>query len=102
QRAYARLEGISMPRKQGILIQKMVQGTYELFAGAKRDEVFGPVVVFGLGGIYVEILRDSVLRLAQFSEEQAKRFMREANFFPILAGARGKSPIDIDAVARIL
>jgi acetate---CoA ligase (ADP-forming) len=102
RRAYDTLERIAVPRKQGILIQKMVRGIYELFAGTKRDEVFGPVVVFGLGGIYVEILRASVLRLAPFSEEQAKRFMREAKFFPILAGARGKSPIDIDAVARIL
>ena len=101
-RDFASLDRIPVQGKEGILIQKMVRGACELFAGAKQDDIFGPIVVFGLGGIYVEILRDSVMRLAPFSEDQAKLLMREAKFFPILAGARGKPPIDLDAVAGIL
>ena len=54
------------------------------------------------GGIYVEIIRDSVLRLAPFSEAQAKRLMEDARFYPIIAGARGQRPINLGAVARIL
>ena len=101
-RSYAGLDRVAVEKKQGILIQKMVRGDCELFAGAKRDQVFGPVIVFGLGGIYVEIIRDSVLRLAPFSEAQAKRLMEDARFYPIIAGARGKRPINLGAVARIL
>jgi acetate---CoA ligase (ADP-forming) len=102
ERAYAKLDQISVQGKEGILIQKMIGGSFELFAGAKRDEIFGPLVVFGLGGIYVEILKDSVIRLAPFSEDEAIQLIKTANFFPILAGARGKTPIKIDAIARIL
>lgn len=101
-RSYAELDRFAVEKKQGILIQKMVQGDCELFAGAKRDQVFGPVIVFGLGGVYVEIIRDSVLCLAPFTEIQAKRLMEHATFYPIIAGARGKRPINLGAVARIL
>ena len=58
--------------------------------------------MFGLGGIYVEIIRDSVVRLAPFSEAEAKQMIESAKFYPILAGARGKRPVDVDAIARIL
>ena len=101
-RNFVSLDAIPVQAKQGILIQKMVRGDYELFAGAKRDDTFGPVVVFGLGGIYVEILRDSVMRLAPFSEREAMQLMEGAKFFPILAGGRGKPSINFDAIARLL
>jgi acyl-CoA synthetase (NDP forming) len=80
----------------------MMPGTFELFAGAKRDAIFGPVVVFGLGGIYVEVLKETVLRLAPFGEDVARAFITEAKFFPMLVGARGKPSINVDAIARIL
>ena len=101
-RDYGQLEQLSIEGKQGVLIQKMVTGDYELFAGAKHDDVFGPIIVFGLGGIYVEIIKDSVIRLAPFTDAEAKQMIQSAKFYPILAGARGKPPIDVDAVARIL
>ena len=101
-RDYGQLERLSIEGKQGVLIQKMVTGDYELFAGAKHDDVFGPIIVFGLGGIYVEIIKDSVIRLAPFTDAEAKQMIQSAKFYPILAGARGKPPIDVDAVARIL
>ncbi len=99
---YEQLDRLSVQGKQGVIIQKMVYGDHELFAGAKHDEVFGPVIVFGLGGIYVEIIRESVVRLAPFSEAEAKQMIESAKFYPMLVGARGKRPVDIDAVARIL
>jgi acyl-CoA synthetase (NDP forming) len=80
----------------------MMRGSFELFAGIKRDEIFGPVVIFGLGGIYVEILKDTMIRLAPFDETGAQKFITEAKFFPMLTGARGKTPVNVDAVARIL
>jgi acyl-CoA synthetase (NDP forming) len=101
-RACAKLESVAVEGREGILIQKMMHGNFELFAGTKRDEIFGPVVVFGLGGIYVEILKETVMRLAPFGEAEARKFMTEARFFPMLAGARGKTPANVDAVAHIL
>ena len=101
-RAYGKLERLPIDGKQGVIVQKMVRGDYELFAGAKHDQVFGPIIVFGLGGIYVEIIRNSVVRLAPFSEAEARQMIESAKFYPILAGARGKHSVDVDAVARIL
>ena len=101
-RGWAALERIAVPAKDGVLVQKMVRGDHELIAGTKHDEVFGPVVVFGLGGIYVEILRESVMRLAPFTEAGAKDLIASARFYPILAGARGKRPVDLGALALIL
>lgn len=101
-RDYGTLDRIAIEGKEGIIIQKMVRGDYELFAGAKHDDVFGPIIVFGLGGIYVEIIRDSVLRLAPFSEAEAQQMIESAKFYPILAGARGKPSVNVGAVARIL
>ncbi len=102
KRDYGQLERLPIEGRQGVIIQKMVRGDYELFAGAKHDDVFGPIIVFGLGGIYVEIIRDSVVRLAPFSETEAKQMIESAKFYPILAGARGKRPVDVGAIARIL
>jgi acyl-CoA synthetase (NDP forming) len=102
EQACARLARITVEEKEGILIQKMMRGSFELFAGIKRDEIFGPVVIFGLGGIYVEILKDTMIRLAPFDETGAQKFITEAKFFPMLTGARGKTPVNVDAVARIL
>ena len=65
-RAVAALDAIPIADKEGILIQKMVGGGLEVFVGMKRDDVFGPVIVVGLGGIYVEIIRETVMRLAPF------------------------------------
>ena len=101
-RAYAALERIPAAEKEGVLVQKMLRGGCELFAGFKRDETFGPMVVFGLGGIYVEVLRDTVMRLAPFTPEQAARLIESARFLPMLNGARGRKPCDLASLARIL
>ncbi len=101
-RAVAALDAVPIAGKEGILIQKMVDGGLEVFVGMKRDEVFGPVVVVGLGGIYVEILRETVMRLAPFDQATAERLIRGSKFFAMLDGARGQPKRDVAALARIV
>lgn len=104
QAAYERLHGVKLKEVQleGILVQKMVSNGVELFAGVKRDPVFGPITVFGLGGIYVEILKETILRPAPFSVDQAMETIRKARFFPLLDGARGRQKCDVLALAQLL
>ena len=70
--------------------------------GVKRDAVFGPVVMFGLGGVYVEVLKDVTLRLAPVDRAAALEMIRAIKGFPLLAGARGRPPADLDALADAL
>lgn len=102
ERAVRALQALPVAEKEGVLVQKMVSGARELFAGFKRDAAFGPLVVFGLGGIYVEVLRDTVMRLAPFGREQAARLIESARFFPLLNGARGQERCDLASLASIL
>lgn len=99
---YAALDAISIADKEGILIQKMARGSLEVFVGMMRDPIFGPLIVVGLGGIYVEIMKETVVRLAPFDAPQAKRLLERAKFFPLLAGARGRAPVNVDALAELV
>lgn len=85
----------------GMLIQPMVRGV-ECIVGMKRDPVFGPTIVFGLGGIYVEILKDSSIRIAPVTVEEALSQIQEINGLPLLTGARGGEPVDLQALAEII
>jgi acyl-CoA synthetase (NDP forming) len=98
----ARLDAIDIDGREGVLVQKMVSAPMEVFVGMKRDDVFGPVIVVGLGGIYVEIIRETVMRLAPFDQKQAERLIRSAQFAPLLEGARGKAALDVAALAKIV
>jgi acyl-CoA synthetase (NDP forming) len=100
--AIAELDAIAMANKEGILIQKMISAPLEVFVGMKRDQVFGPVIVVGLGGIYVEIIRETVMRLAPVDEAQAERLIHESKFFPLLNGARGRPKLDVAALAKLV
>lgn len=104
KQAWEKLSGIPRGEREGVLIQKMVcePESVELFAGVKRDEVFGPVCVFGLGGIYVEVLREVVMRPCPFGAEEALELLREARFFALLDGARGRRKCDVRALAELL
>lgn len=87
----------------GLLIEKMApRGGIELIAGVTRDPVFGHVMTFGLGGIYVEILRDVTRRLLPLTSEDAVSMVREMRCSPLLAGARGRPPADIAALQQLL
>ena len=89
----------------GCLVQKMVPGGREVLIGMSRDPQFGPLVAFGLGGIYVETLKDVVFRVAPFSREDGAEMIREIRSYPLLEGVRGEPPADheamVDALVRV-
>ena len=87
----------------GCLVQAMAPpGAREVFAGFKRDPRFGPLVLFGLGGIYVEVLRDVSCRLAPLSLMDVGEMVREIKSYPILRGVRGEPPVDFRAIEDVL
>jgi acyl-CoA synthetase (NDP forming) len=86
----------------GVSVAPMISGGVETILGVTVDPVFGPVVLFGLGGIFVELLGDVTQRLAPFGVEEAHEMMREVKGFPLLDGARGAAPADTDALAEAL
>lgn len=87
----------------GILVQEMVTGsTAECIVGMKKDSQFGPTVLFGLGGIFVEIFEDVALRVAPLTEVDAAAMIREIKGFRLLAGARGRPKGDIVAIEDVL
>lgn len=86
----------------GCLVQKQIMGDVEVIVGMHRDPQFGPLVMFGLGGIYVETLKDVSFRLAPFSREEAKEMISEVRSAGILYGVRGRKRKDIEAVVEVL
>ena len=86
----------------GVLLSPMVRGGFEMILGVQDDAVFGPVVMLGLGGIFVEVLRDVTFRIAPFGIEEAHRMIAELRGAAILEGARGQPPSDLDALAAAL
>ncbi|MFH1401720.1 MAG: acetate--CoA ligase alpha subunit [Parcubacteria group bacterium] len=86
----------------GIEVQEMIKGGREVIIGMKRDAQFGPLIMFGLGGIYVEILQDVSFRLAPIARQDAIEMIRETRSYPLLAGARGQKPVDINAIVEYL
>lgn len=89
-------------RLEGVLIAPMVQGGVETIIGVQRDPVFGPVVMFGLGGIFVEVLKDVTFRTAPFGLDVAHEMIRSVRGYPMLEGVRGAPPSDVDALAAAL
>lgn len=87
---------------EGLLVSPVVSGGVETVVGVARDELFGPVVMFGLGGVFVEVLEDVTFRVPPFDHEEAHRMIREVRGFPLLHGARGRPPADLDALADVL
>ena len=80
----------------------MVSGGVETILGVQRDPVFGPIVMFGLGGIFVEALEDVTFRAAPFDEAEARAMVEEIAAYPVLTGLRGQPPADLDALAAAL
>jgi acetyltransferase len=89
----------------GCQVQQMVPKGREVLLGMSRDPQFGPLVAFGLGGIYVEALKDVAFRVAPFSRQEAEAMIREIRSYPLLEGVRGEAPADheamVDALMRI-
>jgi acetyltransferase len=93
-------------RLWGCLVQRMVPpGGLEVLIGMKRDPQFGPLVTFGLGGIYVETLKDVTFRIAPFSPQEASDMLDEIRARALLDGVRGQPPVDkaalVDALLRV-
>jgi acetyl coenzyme A synthetase (ADP forming)-like protein len=82
----------------GVLVQEMVRKGRELLVGVNRDPQFGPLVAVGMGGIYVEVLKDVAFRLAPISEEEVREQLRSIRTFPLLRGVRGEPQADIAAI----
>ena len=87
---------------RGVVIYPMIRDGQEVLLGLSRDPQFGPVVAFGLGGIYTEVWRDVSLRVAPIDRAEAQAMIREIKSFPLLEGVRGQKPRDLDALADVL
>ncbi len=86
----------------GIIVAEMISGGIETVLGVTNDPVFGPTVMFGLGGVFVEVLKDVAFRVAPFGTEEARRMIDEIRGRAVLDGARGAPPADIEALANAI
>ncbi len=102
QEVYEKMIALRPENRSGVLIQKMVLDGKEVIIGAKRDPSFGPVLLFGLGGIYVEVLRESSLRVAPINRSEAEEMISELRGSAILKGVRGEAPRDMEALIEAL
>lgn len=96
-RAYKRYAKV-----EGVRVQRFYEGGAEVIVGLIRDDVFGYAVMFGLGGIYTEVLADTTYRIAPIDEKEAMKMIEEIKGYPILAGARGWKPKDLKALAKAI
>jgi acyl-CoA synthetase (NDP forming) len=85
-------------RIEGVLVQEMVKDGVEAILGVTNDPLFGPAVMFGLGGIFAEVLKDVSFRLAPVTQSVAREMVEEIAGYPVLAGARGRPRADVDAL----
>ncbi|ELZ50810.1 CoA-binding protein [Halorubrum coriense DSM 10284] len=88
----------------GVQVQEMVDldDGVETIVGMNRDPQFGPLLMFGLGGIFVEVMEDTTFRVAPVSEPEAREMTEEIQSAPLLRGARGRDPVDVDAVIETI
>lgn len=89
-------------RIEGFLVQEMVPPSTEVVIGMTKDPTFGAALMFGLGGIFVEVLEDVVFRIAPISSSDAYDMIQEIKAYKILTGVRGNPPVDVDALVNIL
>ncbi len=100
--AFEEIMGKMNSEREGVLVQEMVKGQRELVVGLTRDPQFGPCVMFGLGGIFTEILKDISFRVAPLEKQDALDMMQEIKGHKILKAVRGMEPVDMDTLAQIL
>jgi len=86
----------------GVCIQEMAPLGKEVIVGSVNDATFGPTVMYGMGGIFVEVLKDVTFRVAPFSIETANEMLPEIKSFPILKGTRGEKPCDVKALGEVM
>ncbi|MFI1359506.1 acetate--CoA ligase family protein [Streptomyces sp. NPDC020898] len=95
----ARYEGVDL---DGVLVCQMVERGVEMVVGVTHDDLFGPTVTVGLGGVLVEVLRDTAVRVPPFGEEQARDMLTELRGRALLDGVRGRPPADLDALVEVV
>ncbi|MER6529127.1 acetate--CoA ligase family protein [Streptomyces sp. NPDC001508] len=95
----ARYEDVSL---DGVLVCQMVERGVEMVVGVTHDDLFGPTVTVGLGGVLVEVLRDTAVRVPPFGEEQARDMLGELRGRALLDGVRGRPPADLDALVEVV
>ena len=98
----ARGRAVPGARIGGVLVSRQVEGAVECILGVHRDPVFGAVAMFGIGGVFVEVLRDVAFRRCPFGPAEAERMIRSIRAAPLLLGARGRPCADIAALADML
>jgi len=86
----------------GILVQEMAPSSTEVIVGTIKDPQFGQTLMFGLGGIFVEVLKDVTFRIAPVTADEAREMISEVKAYPLLKGYRGMPPADIDVIVKIL
>ncbi len=89
-------------RIEGMLIQEMAPSGTEVIVGSVKDLQFGPAIMFGLGGIFVEVLKDVTFRIAPITEDEAMEMIGEVKAYPLLKGYRNTPPVDLEAITKIL
>jgi acetyltransferase len=92
---------MKIPGAEGVLIQPMVKG-HELFAGVKYENKFGHIILCGMGGIFIEVLKDFSTGLVPLSKEACMDMISSLKIYPILKGIRGQKGINLDRFAEIL
>jgi len=86
----------------GAIVRRMIPAGHEVILGAKRDSLFGPTLMFGLGGIFVEIFKDVTFALAPLDQHGAGRMVREVKAYRVLQGARGMAGVDVGGIEQCL
>lgn len=99
QKVFSKMQKIKGFEK--VAIQKMLKGT-ELIIGAKRDIQFGPTIIVGLGGIYVEILQDYSIGICPLTDKDATEMLKQLKTYKILTGARTKKPVNLKEIKKII
>jgi len=89
-------------RIEGMLIQEMAPSGTEVIVGSIKDPQFGPALMFGLGGVFVEVLKDVTFRIAPITEDEAEEMICEVKAYPLLRGYRNNPPADIRAIVKVL
>lgn len=100
--AYQRINNNAKIKLNGMLVQEQIKGELELIIGLKKDLTFGPCVIFGLGGVFTEVLKDISIRVAPLDKIDAMEMINDIKGYKILEGYRGKKGVDIDKLCDIL
>lgn len=97
-----RVGKIEKGEKFSVVMQQMISGSVETVIGMTTDTSFGPLIMFGLGGIYVEVMKDVAFRINPLTPQRARRMIKSLRSYPLLTGFRGAPPVDIDTIEETL